>query len=93
MTAKNLLAALQTKEAQELLNRGLKFSSSGRQVKNGTIVLRGRIKKKPVSIKITANGAVLSNEFVARQVFAQTPKTLYRRGLLAANELVSKRFG
>jgi hypothetical protein len=93
MTVKNVLAALQTKEAQELLNRGLKFTSSGRQVKNGTIVLRGRIKRQPVSYKITASGAVLSNEYVARQVFASTPKTLYKRGLAAAAELLEKRFG
>ena len=59
------------------------------KLENGTIALSGKIgrgrKATKVNYAITANGAVLSNEFVARRV------TNYREGLAAVQELVSKR--
>lgn len=84
--------ALVTREAHALLARGLKLISTERQLANGTIVLAGRIKKQDVSYKITASGAVLSNEFVARQANGNYPLDQYRRGLKAAHELFTKRF-
>lgn len=65
--------------------RKLKLVSTERQLANGTIALAGKIKKQPVSYKITANGAVLSNEFVARQVAG------YKQGIAAVAELAAKR--
>ena len=83
-------STLASKTFNELLGaRKLKFVSTDRQIDNGTIALVGKIKKKQVSFKITANGAVLSNEFVARSVAAHD----YRRGVQAVSELLTKRFG
>lgn len=85
--------ALRTREARALLAAGLKDHSTKKQVKNGTLHLAGWIRRRPVSIKITGTGAVISNEFVARQVFAESESAMYRAGLGAARELVAKRFG
>jgi hypothetical protein len=63
----------------------LKVVSTDRQLANGTIALAGKIKKQAVNYKITAAGAVLSNEFVARQVFN------YQDGIKAVAELAAKR--
>lgn len=65
--------------------RKLKLVSTETQLANGTIALVGKIKKQPVSYKITANGAVLSNEFVARRVAG------YKQGIQAVAELAAKR--
>lgn len=92
MTSKTLSKAIQSQEAQALLSRGLKFVSTDRQLKNGTIALAGKIRKTPVSLKITANGAVLSNEYVARTVSSPSALTQYKQGLRAADELLQKRF-
>lgn len=85
--------ALQSKEAQALLDSGLKLVSTDRQIENGTIALFGKVKKKHVSYKITAAGAVLSNEFVARRVQGGTQYQVYKAGLKAAAELLAKRQG
>jgi hypothetical protein len=90
--SKTITKALQSKEAQTLLTAGLKVVSTDRQLANGTIALAGKVKRQPVSYKITAAGAVLSNEFVARTVLAATPLTQYKAGLRAAGELLAKRF-
>ncbi len=81
----------QSPEAKALLAAGLKVVSTDRQLANGTIALAGKVRKQPVSYKITANGAVLSNDFVARQVSANTEYGLYKAGLAAAGELLAKR--
>jgi hypothetical protein len=89
--SKTIIKALQSAEAQTLLNAGLKVVSTDRQLANGTIALAGKVRKQPISYKITANGAVLSNEFVARTVNAASALVQYRRGLAAAGELLAKR--
>lgn len=89
--SKTLTKALKSPEAQALLNAGLKVVSTERQIANGTIALAGKVRRQPVSYKITATGAVLSNEFVARQVFADTEYGVYKAGLKAAGELLAKR--
>ncbi len=89
----NFSNALKTKEAKSLFAIGLKNHSTQQQIKNGTLHLVGRIRRKPVSLKITGTDAVISNEFVARQVFAESEFDMYRAGLSAARELVAKRFG
>ena len=68
-----------------IAERKLKLVSTETQLANGTIALVGKIKKQPVSYKITANGAVLSNEFVARRVAG------YKQGIQAVAELAAKR--
>ena len=68
-----------------IADRKLKLVSTETQLANGTIALIGKIKKQPVSYKITANGAVLSNEFVARRVAG------YKQGIEAVAELAAKR--
>lgn len=88
---KVITKALQSPEAKALLNAGLKFVSTERQLQNGTLAFTGKVRKQPVSYKITATGAVLSNEFVARQVLAETEYGLYKAGLAAAGELLGKR--
>lgn len=89
--SKTITRALKSPEAQALLNAGLKVVSTERQIANGTIALVGKVRKQPVSYKITATGAVLSNEYVARQVFADTEYGVYKAGLKAAGELLAKR--
>lgn len=86
-----IINALQSKEAQKLIAAGLQFVSTDRQLDNGTIALAGRVKDQDVKYVITASGAVLSNEFVARQVRGEYPLDQYRRGLKAASELLAKR--
>jgi hypothetical protein len=88
---KQLSSATKTKQFKSLIDAGLKMTSTERQLENGTIALSGKIGRgrntKTVRYAITANGAVLSNEFVARRV------TSYREGLAAACELLAKRVG
>ena len=90
---KTIERALQSKEAQTLLAAGLKVVSTDRQLANGTIALAGKVKRQPISYKITAAGAVLSNEYVARTVLADSPLKQYKAGLKAAGELLAKRLG
>ena len=83
---KTVKTALKSKALQELIAaRKLKIVSTELQLDNGTIALAGKIKKQPVSYKITANGAVLSNEYVARRVAG------YKEGIQAVAELAAKR--
>lgn len=86
---KQINAATRTKQFQSLLSSGLKLTSTERQLDNGTIALAGTFgrgrKATRVSYAITANGAVLSNEFVARRV------ANYKEGLSAVQELLTKR--
>lgn len=86
---KTLTAATKTKQFKSLMEAGLKLVSTERQLTNGTIALSGKIgrgrKAVKVNYAVTANGAVLSNEFVARRV------DNYREGFQAVQELLSKR--
>lgn len=88
---KTLTKALQSPEAKTLLGAGLKVVSTERQLANGTIALAGKVRKQPVNYKITLNGIVLSNDFVARRVSGATDYQVYKAGLAAAAELLAKR--
>lgn len=95
-TLKTLVRAIDSPEAERLLAAGLHLTSTSRQLTNGTLVFTGAAKKRPVSYKITASGAVLSNEFVARRVATTAgdyPLRRYRAGMKAAGELLAKRLG
>jgi hypothetical protein len=82
----SLKSTLRSKGFQTLLaDHKLKLVSTERQLENGTIALAGKIRKQAVSYKITAAGAVLSNEFVARRVED------YREGIQAVTELADRR--
>jgi hypothetical protein len=86
---RTLSSATKTKQFQSLLASGLKVVSTERQLENGTIALAGKIGRgrnaQSVKYAVTANGAVLSNEFVARRV------ENYRQGFEAVQELLAKR--
>lgn len=92
MKSKTISKAIESLEAQVLMARGLNLVSTARQIENGTIALSGKIRNTMVSLKITATGAVLSNEYVARTVFEATPLKQYKAGFRAADELLAKRF-
>lgn len=83
--------AILSTEARELIAAGFWFDSSGRQLDNGTIAFAGVVNDKPVRYEITANGALISNKFVARRIRGDYPLDQYRRGLRAATQLLSKR--
>jgi hypothetical protein len=86
--------AITSKPLQTLLttqDTDLEIVSTPRQALNGTIALAGLVAGNPVEYKITANGAVLSNRYVARQVSGETRSEIYRAGIQAVRELVSKR--
>jgi hypothetical protein len=95
MSNSRVLAAVKrTKQFQSLIDAGLQLVSTERQLQNGTLAFTGKIKKgrktfKP-SYKVTVNGAVLSNEFVARRV-TETGISGYRQGLEAIREIFEKR--
>lgn len=95
--AKTIAAALRTKQYNALVGAGLQLVSTERQLANGTLAFAGKVRvgRKTVrpSYKITANGAVLSNEFVARRVDEDLVGSIngYRQGLAAAAEILSKR--
>ena len=95
MTITRTLAAVQrTKEYQSLIDAGLQMVSTDRQLQNGTLAFTGKVQKgrktlRP-SYKVTANGAVISNEFVARRVTG-TGVAAYRQGLEAVQEILEKR--
>jgi len=89
MQNRNITAVLRTKSYKNLEARGLKLVSTDRQLQNGTIALTGKVRtgRKTItpSYKITATGAVLSNEFVVRRVNG------YTEGLQAVTEILDKR--
>jgi hypothetical protein len=89
MATRAVVAALRTKQFQALQAAGLRLVSTDRQLANGTIALAGKFKvgRKTVTptYSITANGAVISNEYVARRV------DTYRDGLTAVAEILEKR--
>ena len=98
MTIARTLAAVQrSKQYNALINAGLQLVSTERQLQNGTLAFTGKIKagRKTIrpSYKITANGAVLSNEFVARRVDEDIVGSTdgYRQGLAAVAEILQKR--
>ena len=86
---KTLAAATKTKQFKTLVEAGLKFVSTERQLDNGTIALQGKVGRgrnaAKVSYTISADGNVRSNRFVARRV------DNYRDGFQAVQELLSKR--
>ena len=88
-TNRNIAAVLRTKQFKTLEARGLKLVSTDRQLENGTIALTGKFRAGRKTITptyaITATGAVLSNEYVARRV------SDYRAGLTAVAEILDKR--
>lgn len=93
--AKTLAAVQRTKQFKSLLDSGLELVSTERQLSNGTLAFAGKIKAGKRTIRpryaVTVNGAVLSNEFVARRISADTVVTQYRQGLEAISEILSKR--
>jgi hypothetical protein len=92
---KTISAIRKTKQFQSLVAAGLKFSSTDRQLSNGSLAFTGKIGsgKKAIRPKyvITANGAVISNEFVARRVRGTNLAQVYRNGLEAVSEILNKR--
>lgn len=93
-TAKTVAAAQRTKQFKSLIDSGLKLVSTERQLQNGTLAFTGKIRagRKTIrpSYKITATGAVLSNEFVARRVGGDGV-AVYRQGFEAVAEILGKR--
>jgi hypothetical protein len=97
MDKKTLNAALRTKQFNTLTAAGLKLTSTERQLANGTLAFTGKFKvgRKTVrpSYAVTAQGAVLSNEFVARRVDEDIVGSVngYRQGLSYVAEILNKR--
>lgn len=91
MNFKTLSKALDSQDAHQLLGNGVKLVSTQRQLDNGTISLAGTVRKQAISFKITATGAVMSNDFVVRYVSGTYPLQMYRAGLKTAVELLNKR--
>jgi hypothetical protein len=93
--AKSVAAVQRTKQFQTLINAGLKLVSTERQLANGSLAFTGKLKSGRKTIRpsyvVTANGAVISNEFVARRVSGPTQVATYREGLNAVAEILSKR--
>jgi len=89
--AKQISSVQKTKQFQNLIAAGLQLVSTDRQLENGSLAFTGKFKagRKTVrpSYVVTANGAVISNEYVARRVGS------YREGLEAVAEILSKRIG
>lgn len=94
-TARTLASVQKTKQFQNLIASGLQLVSTERQLANGTLAFTGKIKAGRKTIRpsyvVTANGAVISNEFTARRVSAATPTAQYRQGLEAVAEIFGKR--
>lgn len=93
--ARTLASVQRTKQFKSLLDSGLQLVSTERQLSNGTLVFTGKIKAGKRTIRpkyaVTATGAVISNEFVARRISAESPVSQYRQGLQAVSEIFSKR--
>lgn len=96
-TTKTLSSVMRTKQYSTLLDMGLKLVSTERQLNNGTLKFTGKAKVGRKTIKpvyaVTANGAVLSNEFVARRINSDIVGSTsgYREGLSAIAEIFQKR--
>lgn len=90
-TSKALAAATRTKQYANLLSLGLQDVTTERQAANGSIAFTGKFRAGRRTIRpsyvVTANGAVISNEFVARKV------SNYRQGFQAVAEILKKRLG
>lgn len=96
MTIARTIASVQrSKQFKSLLDAGLKLVSTERQLANGTLAFSGKIKAGKKTIRpmyaVTATGAVISNEFVARRVESDSLNTTYKQGLQAVSEILSKR--
>jgi hypothetical protein len=93
--AKTLASVQRTKQFKNLIASNLVLASTDRQLSNGTLVFTGKIGRgrKAVHTKyaITANGAVISNEFTVRRVVSETAIETYRQGLAAISELFERR--
>lgn len=85
----SLSSVTRLKAYQKLLEAGLVDVTTERQAANGSIAFSGKFRRGRKTIRpsfvVTANGAVISNEFVARRV----PN--YRMGLEAVAEILEKR--
>jgi hypothetical protein len=93
--AKTIAAVQRTKQFKTLIDSGLKLVSTERQLTNGTLAFTGKMKVGRKTVRptyaVTLNGAVISNEFVARRIEAETPVATYRQGLTAVAEILGKR--
>jgi hypothetical protein len=94
-TAKSVAAATKTKQYQALIAAGLTDVTTDRQLENGSLAFTGKFKVGRSTVRpryvVTASGAVISNEFVARRVFGTTQGQTYREGLEAVAEILEKR--
>lgn len=97
MDKKTLSAAKRTKQFNALTAFGLQLVSTDRQLSNGTLAFSGKYKIGRKTIRpafaITARGAVISNEFVARRVDEDLIGTVdgYRQGLEYIADILTKR--
>jgi hypothetical protein len=83
--------APRTKEAQRLRLLGFAPASTERQLRNGTLAVRGKIAGREVTYQVHANGAVRTNFATSRRVEGRTEGERIRAGLLAVAELIGKR--
>ena len=95
--SKTLTSARRTKQFKQLETTGLKLVSTERQLQNGTLAFTGKFKVGRKTVKpsyvLTGNGAVLSNEYVARRVDEDLVGSIdgYRQGLSHIAQILSKR--
>jgi hypothetical protein len=86
---------LKSRQYTALIDAGLKMVSTDRQIANGSVALTGKIGRGRRAVTanyvVTANGAVLSNDFVARRVYGDTISAQYKNGFAAIQELMEKR--
>jgi len=87
--SKSIATAQRSKAYKALLAAGLNDVTTDRQAANGSLAFTGKFKAGRKTIRpsfvVTANGAVISNEFVARTV------DTYSEGFQAVAELLNKR--
>lgn len=90
-----LRAATKSKQFAALLDSGLEMVSTDRQIKNGSIQLTGKFKVGKSTIQpkyvVTANGAIISNEFTARRTDPTGKVSMYRDAFRQVQELLMKR--
>ena len=83
-----------SKQFRNLEKVGLRLVSTNRQLENGTLSFEGSVKVgKSVlnpSYQVTAVGMVISNKHSARFVNADSNIGMYRKGLDAVTELLTK---
>ena len=97
MDKRTINAVTRTKQFKQLIEAGLQLASTDRQLANGTIKLTGKFKSGRKTIRpvfaVTAAGAVISNEFVARRVDPNLVGSVdaYRQGFSAVSEILQKR--